>query len=348
MERVQEKLKLYRASVLKAAVEGALTAEWCAKNPQAEPASELLKRILVERRRRWEEDQLAKFKSKGQEPPKNWKAKYKEPLIPDTANLNLLPKGWYWVTLDQAAWQLRSGTAETSGRDKTHYPVLKSSAVRHRIINFNDLNYLQKEQSSAENFLKQDDFLITRLSGSVDYVGCTAVVKDALCERIQYPDRIFCAKLVSLIEGTYLSYCFQNSQIRQVLQGAAKSTAGHKRISMSDLYPLVIPLPPEKEQKVIIEIVEGLLSVIDHLESELETKLKTSQSLRQSILHHAFTGRLVPQDPKDEPASELLKRIASEREARAKEVASAKRQPKVKSAKAGKGRRSKQQHQGER
>ena len=107
LERVREKLKLYRASVLKAAVEGALTAEWRAQHPYTEPASELLKRILTERRRRWEEDQLAKFKAKGQEPPKNWKAKYKEPVAPDTTNLPPLPEGWCWVTLNEAAWSAR-------------------------------------------------------------------------------------------------------------------------------------------------------------------------------------------------------------------------------------------------
>jgi len=65
LERVQEKLKLYRASVFKAAVEGALTAGWRVQHPHVEPASELLKRILAERRRHWEEQQLAKFKAKG-------------------------------------------------------------------------------------------------------------------------------------------------------------------------------------------------------------------------------------------------------------------------------------------
>jgi hypothetical protein len=63
------KLKLYRASLLKAAVEGDLTREWREQHPDAEPASELLKRILVERRKRMEADQLAKFKEKGKEPP---------------------------------------------------------------------------------------------------------------------------------------------------------------------------------------------------------------------------------------------------------------------------------------
>ena len=80
LERVQQKLRHYRASVLKAAVEGTLTAEWRTKHPKTEPAIELLARILNERRRRWEEDQLAKFKKAGKEPPKNWKAKSGSPL----------------------------------------------------------------------------------------------------------------------------------------------------------------------------------------------------------------------------------------------------------------------------
>ena len=83
--------------MLKAAVEGALTAEWREQHPHTEPATDLLPRILVERRRRWEEEQLRKFKDKGQEPPKNWKVKYKEPVAPDMTDLPPLPKGWCWA-----------------------------------------------------------------------------------------------------------------------------------------------------------------------------------------------------------------------------------------------------------
>ena len=101
LERVRDKLKLYRASVLKAAVEGVLTADWRAHHPHTEPASEPLERIVVERRRRWEQDQLRKFEEKGKAPPKNWKAKYKEPATPDTTGLPLLPEGWCWTTVDQ-------------------------------------------------------------------------------------------------------------------------------------------------------------------------------------------------------------------------------------------------------
>jgi type I restriction enzyme S subunit len=65
LEQARAKLKLYRASVLKAAVEGALTAKWRKQHPQVEPASELLKCILAERHHRWKEDQLAKYQGPG-------------------------------------------------------------------------------------------------------------------------------------------------------------------------------------------------------------------------------------------------------------------------------------------
>jgi type I restriction enzyme, S subunit len=113
LERVREKLKLYRASVLKAAVEGALTAEWRTQHPYTEPATELLKHILTERGRRWEVDQLAKFKAKGQKPPTNWKAKYKEPVAPDTTNLPSLPEGWCWVRIEQLLFGIEAGKSFT-------------------------------------------------------------------------------------------------------------------------------------------------------------------------------------------------------------------------------------------
>ena len=74
-----------------------------------------------------------------------------------------------------------------------------------------------------------------------------------------------------------------------------------------------IPLPPIAEQEAIVEAVEDQFSVIEHLEHEIDAKLTAAHGLRHSILRQAFTGQLVPQDPNDEPASELLKRIAAER-----------------------------------
>ena len=105
----------------------------------------------------------------------------------------------------------------------------------------------------------------------------------------------------------------------------ASSTSGLYTLSISKIKRLPLALAPTVEQEAIAEAVEDQLSIIEHLETDLDAKLKGAQGLRQAILRHTFTGKLVPQDPNDEPASELLKRIAAEREAHAREAAAAKR-----------------------
>lgn len=107
LKAAQKKLAQYRQSLLKAAVEGTLTAQWRAERAKSseplETGAQLLERILIERRRRWEEKQLAKFKEQGKIPPKDWRNKYPEPVKPKTADLPELPEGWVWGSVDQCA-----------------------------------------------------------------------------------------------------------------------------------------------------------------------------------------------------------------------------------------------------
>jgi type I restriction enzyme S subunit len=75
-----------------------------------------------------------------------------------------------------------------------------------------------------------------------------------------------------------------------------------------------MPLPPLTEQQRIVDEVERRLSVVEELEAAVEANLKRSERLRQAVLKRAFEGKLVPQDPDDEPAGVLLERIRGERE----------------------------------
>ena len=76
---------------------------------------------------------------------------------------------------------------------------------------------------------------------------------------------------------------------------------------------LVFPLPPLAEQRRIVDEVERRLSVVEALEQAVEANLTRARRLRQAILKKAFEGRLVPQNPNDEPASALLERIGSQK-----------------------------------
>ena len=116
LKTAQKKLVQYRQSLLKAAVEGALTAEWRQNNKPTETGAQLLERILTERRARWEAKQLAKFKEQGKAPPKDWQKKYPEPVQPDTTDLPELPDGWIWASLDMLG-EIASGVAKGSKRD---------------------------------------------------------------------------------------------------------------------------------------------------------------------------------------------------------------------------------------
>jgi type I restriction enzyme, S subunit len=321
LERVRAKLKLYRASVLKAAVEGALTADWRAQHPQTEPASELLRRILVERRRRWEEDQLAKFKAKGQVPQKDWKAKYQEPVAADISDLPPLSEGWCWASLDQV-YRVERGRFSVRPRNDPRYYGGK--------IPFVQIAELPREGGTIQTYtqtLNAKGLAVSKRfpvgTVLIAIVGATIGNTGILGFESCCPDSLVALQSSLPVMLRYVELYLRTRKL--TMRAGASASGGQPNINLELLQPLPWPMPPLEETEFIVEAVEDQFSIIDHLEADIEAKLKASQSLRQSILRHAFSGQLVPQDPNDEPASELLKRIAAERATRTREAAAAKR-----------------------
>ena len=323
--RARDKLKLYRASVLKAAVEGALTADWRAQHPHTEPAIELLERILVERRRRWEEGQLRKFEERGRAPPKNWKAKYKEPVGPDTTGLQRLPDGWCWASFDQIG-DIQGGLQKSPARTprSKHYPYLRVANVQRGSLELSKLNRFELTVDELEKLrLNMGDILIVEGNGSRTEIGRCAMWLGEVPDCVHQNHIIRVRPFDGLISN-YMDIFLNSPTGQSTIQYVASSTSGLYTLSIGKIKRLPLALPSLIEQEAIVEAVEVQLSIIDRLEADLAAKLKAAQGLRQSILKQAFTGKLVPQDPNDEPASELLKRIAAERDARAREAQIAK------------------------
>ena len=177
LERARANLKRHRAAVLKAAVEGKLTEQWRAEHPAIEPASKLLDRILAERRKKWEVDQLAKYAAAGKTPPKDWREKYVEPAGPDTAELPRLPDEWCWAKAEQLGdVQLGRQRSPKNRSDKFATTYIRAANITESGIDVKDvldMEFLPGEQETYR--LHVGDIVLSEASGSPDQVGKPAV-----------------------------------------------------------------------------------------------------------------------------------------------------------------------------
>lgn len=312
LKAAQKKLGQYRQSLLKAAVEGALTAEWRAKNTPAETGAQLLQRILSERRARWEAKQLAKFAEQGKVPSKDWQKKYPEPVQPDTSDLPALPEGWVWASLSQVGW-LDRGRSKHRPRNAPHlygglYPFVQTGDIRHADTFLTTVEATYSEAGLAQSRLWPAGTMCITIAANI---GKTAILSMNAC----FPDSV-----VGFLAGSddvsirYVEYFMRSAQ--QKLEDEAPATA-QKNINLEILEKVAIPVPPTLEQHQIVKFLDDSMGAARESDRAIELSLKQATAQRQNILRAAFAGQLVPQDPNDEPASVLLERIRAERAAQA-------------------------------
>jgi len=321
LKRVQANLKRYRASVLKAACEGRLVpseAELArSEGRDYEPADKLLEHILKERRAKWEADQLAKMRAAGKVLGDNkWTAKYEEPVAVSDAELAPLPDGWAWARAEQLCGFITKGTTPAADKLKSSGAVpyvkvynLTFDGSLNFALNptFIDKNVHEGELARSRVF--PGDVLMNIVGPPL---GKVSIIPDTYPEwNINQAIAIF--RSMPSLNRAYLSYCLQTEVIQRWAVRKAKATVGQFNLTLEICRDLPLPLPPAAEQARIVSEVERHLSIVDECEQNLEHQFVRADRLRQSILKRAFEGKLVPQDPSDEPASVLLDRIRQER-----------------------------------
>jgi type I restriction enzyme S subunit len=315
LERIRANLKRYRAAVLKAAVEGKLTEAWRAKHPKTEPASKLLERILAERRKKWEEDQLAKFEAARKTPPKGWREKYIEPAAPDTRGLPELPQGWCWATVEQISHFAKYGSSAKTSADCSGVPVLRMGNIRDGAIDLGDLKYLSQDHDEFPELLLRGGDLLFNRTNSAELVGKSAIYHGNP-NPCSYASYLIALRMVCGCIPEFVCYYLNSSYGRAWIASVVSQQVGQANVNGTKLQALVIPVPSEAEQSQIVAEVELRFSNIGAADAQVRANLKRAARLRQSILKRAFEGRLVPQDPTDEPANKLLERVRLDRTAR--------------------------------
>ena len=299
LKRAQANLKRYRAAVLKAAVEGRLTAQWRAerkaKGIATEPAAKLLDRILAERRKKWEAAQLKKYTDAGKAPPKGWRSKYLEPVTPDTSILPELPNGWRWATMSQLSERFEYGTSVKCGYEAAHEPVLRIPNIVRGDIDLSDLKFSSQALNLDDlDALQVGDMLVCRTNGSISLIGKTALIKTKLDKNYSFASYLLRFRFV-LSENlpAWVNLYMVSFQGRKFIESNAASSAGQHNISLGLLSKMRFPLPSLAEQTEIVAQVEAKLSNIAQAETEIKRSLERAARLRQAILKRAFEGRLI-------------------------------------------------------
>nr|WP_145552390.1 restriction endonuclease [Variovorax boronicumulans] len=317
LKAAQRKLAQYRQSLLKAAVEGALTAAWRAARAGSgavtETGGQLLARILQERRARWEARQRERFAAQGKALPKDWQKKYPEPMAPDTAGLPELPHGWVWASVDQLC-EIQGGLQKQPSRAPVlnKFPFLRVANVLRGQLLLHDLHEIELFGDEAKRLvLERNDLLIVEGNGSRTEIGRCARWDGSVPNAV-HQNHLIRARCV-VVDSAFLEAWLNSPLAMSWIAELAATTSGLYTLSVSKIAKVPVPLPPLDEQLAAVKVMGPLFLDVDRQEGSVSFGLRQSAAQRQNILRAAFSGQLVPQDPADEPASALLARIRAAR-----------------------------------
>ena len=326
----KRQLEQYRQSLLKHAFEGKLTAKWreeyAKKNGKELPnADELLEQIQTARQDYYDQ-QIADW----EQAVKDWEEQGKEGSKPrkpskleDVKIINkrelstILPSHWSEQYLESISI-ISGGLTKNASRKvfEEQVPYLRVANVHANELRLDDISYIGiKESEKPRTLLQENDLLIVEGNGSIEHIGRVALWTGEI-HPCYHQNHLIKARIFEVVEPKYILYFLLSTTGRERIIKVASSTTGLHTLSLSKVSNLIIPLTSLAEQKQIIELLESKLSDAERLIDDIDTQLKKATLLKTSILHKAFQGKLVPQDPNDPPASELLAQIKAEREAK--------------------------------
>lgn len=321
LESLSALIQQYRVSVLEAACTGRLVpteAEIAHKEGRNfEPASALLEKILIERRIEWERQELARMTaSKKQIKNDHWKKRYREPepltVIPNRP----LPTGWQWGRIDQCGVvQLGRQRTPAVHTGKNLRPYLRVANVFENRIDISDVKQMNFTPEEFEVFRLEPNDILLNEGQSLDLVGRPAIYRGEIKGACFQNTLIRFRPLPSLVPE-YALAVFRHYLYSKRFRAIGKVVTNLAHLGAGRFADLEFPLPPLAEQKRIIHELEFRLSAIDNIEKLVSECSLQLAELHTSFFRKAMSGCLVEENKNDEPAKELLARVAIEREKR--------------------------------
>ncbi|MCW1843891.1 restriction endonuclease subunit S [Prosthecomicrobium hirschii] len=295
----REGLDTFRRALLKAAVTGELTKDWRAANPVGESGHDLLARIAETRAGK------APVKGRGR------RATAAPPL--DTSALPLLPEGWAWGTLGEVAEIVGGATVDKKRKpaDPVTVPYLRVANVQRGHVDLSEVKSITVEREAAAKLRLRPGDLLLNEGGDRDKIGRGWVWDGTIPEMI-HQNHVFRARLHDGGLNPFFVSHYANEIGRRFFIDEGKQTTNLASISLSKISLLPIPIPPPAEAAEIIRRVSEALAAAADTQAMLDAEAADAARLKQSILKAAFEGRLVAQDPADEPAAAMLARFKAD------------------------------------
>ena len=219
-----------------------------------------------------------------------------------------LPEGWEWTRIFSVSFNLPYGTAKKSDSNGK-VAVLRMGNLQNGEIDYSDLVYSSDDEDINQYELLENDLLFNR-TNSAEWVGKTAIYRGGV-------KAIYAGYLIRLRTGLNAEYlnAVMNSQYERDYCNMVKTDGvNQSNINAQKLGAFLIPVPSISEQCRIVCKFNNLLSFIETIESDKTDLQTTIQLTKSKILDLAIRGKLVPQNPDDEPASVLLDRVRAEKE----------------------------------
>ena len=215
-----------------------------------------------------------------------------------------IPDGWCWTTIEDVCSKIGSGSTPKGSNDsKEGIPFFRSQNVQNDGIVLSDIKYISDEvhQSMIGTEVVANDLLLNITGGSLG--RCAVVPRDFDIGNVS---QHVCILRTVLVKPEYL-HCFILSSF---FSKSMKITgSGREGLPKYNLEKMLLPLPPIQEQERIIIEAKRLQNNIDKIDTCNGNLVELISQTKSKVLNLAIHGKLVPQDPTDEPASELLKRI---------------------------------------